>query len=190
MSPVDRLPFPEDRQALLRYARQVAEQALGGSAGLNPSPPKLEGRFGGAFVTLWNRKRLRGCVGTFAATTDLADTIARVTRDALADSRFAAHPVTPQELPAIAIEISILSDLERTGSPAELTPGRHGIVIRRGAQSGCFLPKVASERGWGAEEFLSQCCTMKAGLPPDAWRDAETEVFLFTADAFTEGAAL
>ena len=64
--------------------------------------------------------------------------------------------------------------------------GRHGIYIKRGWASGCFLPQVATETGWSKEEFLSQCCGGKASLPSDAWKDAETEVYLFTAEVFGE----
>jgi uncharacterized protein (TIGR00296 family) len=64
--------------------------------------------------------------------------------------------------------------------------GTHGIVVRRGSLSGCFLPKVAVEQRWTVEEFLSNCCKMKAGLPPNAWRDQSTGVFVFTADVFSE----
>ena len=175
----------EHRRQLLAYARAVCRTMLGPDASL-PAKPMIEGRFGGAFVTFWNGKNLRGCVGTFAATTDLADTIAGVTRASLRDGRFAAHPITLEELPNLTIEISILSDPVPTDDPLSLTPGEHGIIIRRGARSGCFLPNVASEHGWSAEELLSTCCTMKAGLPADAWRSPDTEVLLFVADVFAE----
>jgi AMMECR1 domain-containing protein len=46
------------------------------------------------------------------------------------------------------------------------------------------LPQVAEETGWSKEEFLSYCCSHKAGLAPDAWKDPKTEVFLFTAEVF------
>ena len=46
------------------------------------------------------------------------------------------------------------------------------------------MPQVATETGWSKEEFLSYCCAHKAGLAPDAWKDPETEVYLFTAEAF------
>jgi AMMECR1 domain-containing protein len=54
----------------------------------------------------------------------------------------------------------------------------------RGGRSGCFLPEVATDQGWDAAEFLSQCCQGKAGLPPDAWRQPGTKVFLFTSEKF------
>jgi AMMECR1 domain-containing protein len=59
-----------------------------------------------------------------------------------------------------------------------------GIYIKRGYASGCFLPQVATETGWTTEEFLSYCCSHKAGLPPDAWKDPKTEIHLFTAEVF------
>ena len=59
-----------------------------------------------------------------------------------------------------------------------------GIYIKRGRMSGCFLPQVATETGWSKEEFLSYCCAHKAGLAVDAWKDPETEVYLFTDDVF------
>ena len=62
--------------------------------------------------------------------------------------------------------------------------GVDGIYIKSGSASGCFLPQVAKEAGWDKEEFLSYCCAHKAGLKPDAWKDKETEVYLFTADVF------
>ncbi|RME39216.1 MAG: AmmeMemoRadiSam system protein A [Planctomycetota bacterium] len=185
MSSFQVVTSPADRQALLRYARAVARHALGGR-GEPPSKPNVAAPFGGAFVTFWNGSRLRGCMGTFAPVGDLADTIAYVTRLSLEDPRFRNDPITAEELPALTIEVSILSEATPTRDPASLIPGRHGIIIRRGGRSGCFLPKVAEERGWSAEEFLSQCCVMKAGLPADAWRDPETEVLLFEADAFSE----
>ena len=176
----------EQRRLLLQLARGTAVQAVGRSADLAIDKPRIEGQFGGAFVTFWAGKRLRGCVGTFASTTDIAGTVQEVTRASLQDARFQTDPITADNLDQMEIEISILSDLQPASDRASLVPGTHGIVVRRGSQSGCFLPKVATERGWSAEEFLSNCCTMKAGLPADAWREPDTEVLLFTADAFSE----
>lgn len=176
----------ETRQALLRYARDVAKWILSGSRGAGPSKPSVKGGFGGAFVTFHRGPELRGCVGTFAPTKDLAATLEQVTRSSLGDPRFTDNPIHLEELPKLTIEISILSDLERTNDPLGLILGTHGIMVRRGDSAGCFLPKVGSERVWTAEEFLSQCCTLKAHLPADAWRKPETAVYLFTAEAFSD----
>jgi uncharacterized protein (TIGR00296 family) len=82
------------------------------------------------------------------------------------------------------IEISVLSPLQKTDDPLSLRLGVDGIYIKRGRASGCFLPQVATESGWSREEFLSYCCSHKAGLESDAWRDPQTEVYLFSAEVF------
>jgi uncharacterized protein (TIGR00296 family) len=92
--------------------------------------------------------------------------------------------LTVDELNQLGIEISVLSPLERTDDPLSLRPGTDGIYIKKGFASGCFLPQVATEAGWSKEEFLSYCCAHKAGLSSDAWKDPDTEVYLFTAEVF------
>jgi len=77
-----------------------------------------------------------------------------------------------------------LSPLERTDDPLSLRLGVDGIYIKKSHASGCFLPQVATETGWTKEEFLGYCCSHKAGLADDAWRDPETEVYLFSAEVF------
>lgn len=178
----------EQGDMLLGVARDTARAALNAvpQEATFKEQPSIPGRSGGVFVTFWNGRRLRGCVGTFGSTTDLAGTTRDVTRSSLADPRFEGDPVTTEELPLLTIEISVLSDLVPATSPASIIPGTHGILIRCGHRSGCFLPKVAVERGWSAEEFLANCCTMKAGLDADAWRRPGTEVLTFTATVFSE----
>lgn len=176
----------DDRNLLLRVARRTALSRLRGVDDAESSP-RLPGVYGGAFVTFWNEDRLRGCVGRFVRTEDIVSTVEEVTLLALADRRFRKDPIIEGELPRLTIEVSVLSDIAPTEDPLSLIPGRHGIVIQQGKRTGCFLPRVAVERGWEAAEFLSQCCMMKAGLPGDSWQDPRrTRVFLFTAEEFRE----
>ncbi|MCH7814730.1 MAG: AmmeMemoRadiSam system protein A, partial [Planctomycetes bacterium] len=171
---------PEQQTVILNVARRAVQDEVRGE-GSAGSPPDVDlpTEFGGAFVTLKLRRRLRGCMGTFRPLGNLSQTIDRVARmSAGEDPRFAKQRIGPDDLDEIEIEVSILSPPERTDRPADLTVGRHGILIRRGAASGCFLPQVATERGWSAEEFLSQCCRTKAGLKGDAWKQPDTEVLL------------
>ena len=65
-----------------------------------------------------------------------------------------ANPLTPAELGQIDVEISVLSPLAKTDDPLSLELGKHGIYIKQGFRSGCFLPQVATETGWSKEEFL------------------------------------
>jgi AmmeMemoRadiSam system protein A len=176
-----------DGRELLEIARRAAEAFLGGRDHPSLAGQGLaDGSFGGAFVTFWSRKRLRGCVGSFRNTRDLGSLVQQVTVSALQDGRFVSDPIRAAELVKLTIEVSVLSDPVVTDDPLSLTPGVHGVIVRRGKSSGCFLPKVATDRGWDASQFLSNCCTMKADLAPDAWRECDTEVLLFDAVSFRD----
>ena len=94
--------------------------------------------------------------------------------------------IEDSELEMLEIEISVLSPLKETETPERLRLGIDGIYIVQGNRTGCFLPQVATECNWTEEQFLSYCCIQKAQLPPDAWKDPETEVYLFSADVFSE----
>lgn len=139
----------------------------------------------GCFVTLKNHGQLRGCIGQFTSDKPLIEMVGQMAKaSSTRDPRFLAEPVTADELDQLDIEISVLSPLTQTDEPLNLRLGVDGIYIKRGCASGCFLPQVAVEAGWSREEFLSYCCVHKADLPADAWKDVETEVYLFAADVF------
>lgn len=174
------------KRTLLTVARDTVKAVVTG--GPMPEPesddPELTAHCG-SFVTLKNKDRLRGCIGQFTADKPLIELVAEMAKaSATSDPRFFANPITPRELKELDIEISVLSPLQRTDDPLSLRLGADGIYIRRGCASGCFLPQVATETGWSKEEFLSYCCAHKAGLDADAWKDPETEVYLFTAEVF------
>ena len=138
----------------------------------------------GAFVTLTKGEDLRGCIGRIEPHAPLFQTVAEMAKAAaFQDPRFS--PIVAAELPGVVIEISVLSLLERVKEVDAVEVGRHGLVIRRGSASGLLLPQVAVHRRWSKEEFLGQLC-LKAVLPIDAWREAGTELFAFTAEVFSE----
>jgi len=142
----------------------------------------------GCFVTLKNGDDLRGCIGQFVADEPLIEMVSQMAvSSARRDPRFVHNPIRPQELGQLDIEISVLSPMEKTQNPLSLELGKHGIYITDGPRSGCFLPQVADETGWTKEEFLSYCCSHKAGMKPDAWKDPKVDVFLFTAEVFGAG---
>src|ERR1700756_4584030 len=71
-----------------------------------PFPPSLSNP-AGAFVSLYSRGELRGCVGQVENPGPLADVVARsAINAALNDDRFAA--VVANEVPWLDIEISVL----------------------------------------------------------------------------------
>jgi AMMECR1 domain-containing protein len=44
---------------------------------------------------------------------------------------------------------------------------------------------VPVEQGWNREQFLSHTC-LKAGLPPDSYKDKDAQLFSFTGQVFGE----
>ncbi len=140
----------------------------------------------GAFVTIHKRKALRGCIGNIIGQGPLYLTVRNMAVAAASqDPRFS--PVTEKELSEIDIEVSVLSRPRKCTDVREIIMGKHGVIVRRGLfHQGVFLPQVATETGWNREEFLSNLCAHKAGLPSDAWKDPKTHIEIFTADVFSE----
>jgi AmmeMemoRadiSam system protein A len=176
-----------ERTLLLDVARRsLALAAQNGEPLLESSLPSDEVLLqpGGAFVTLRIRGRLRGCIGQLASGIALVRVVPHCARaSALEDPRF--QPVRPEEVPQIDIEISILSEPVDIAAQIWSSPGRHGLIVSRGAQRGLLLPQVASEFRWTADRFLEETCA-KAGLEPSAWKDPATKVQVFTAEVFSE----
>ena len=180
---------PQEQTALLSLARRAVDASV-----LHEPPPTVENPDGilaerrGCFVTLTNQERLRGCIGTFQPDAPLGTMIRQMAQEAATrDPRFTTDPITPAELAELTVEVSILSPLQKTDRPEELEIGTHGIyIVAPGGRSGCFLPEVATDHNMGVEEFLDTCCAHKAGLPPGAWREPDTEVFLFTSEKFRQ----
>jgi AmmeMemoRadiSam system protein A len=175
------------KQILLKVARENVEAAVNHWPAPKPHTDDADlNKHCGCFVTLKNGEDLRGCIGQFVADKPLIEMVAEMAKaSSTGDPRFFADRITAKELPKLDIEISVLSPLKKTDDPLSLRLGVDGIYIKKGFSSGCFLPQVATETGWSKEEFLSYCCSHKAGLPPDAWKDKKTEVFLFTAEIFS-----
>ncbi len=160
---------PADRRLALATARAAIAAALVGQPFAPPPAPgpPLSGP-GGAFVTLRRGGALRGCIGCLEAGEPVLATVARMARAAAReDPRF--PPLTVAELPEVRVEVSLLSPLSPVTDPGEVVPGRHGLLVSRGARRGVLLPQVATEQGWDRERFLAETCR-KADLPPDAWR--------------------
>lgn len=181
--PVFELNEPE-KQQLLHLAREAITLFLREKKLPNYSPdsPRLKEKKG-VFVTLRKKGRLRGCIGFIESTLPLYQTVIQAAiYAAVKDIRF--NPVSLDELPDIDIEISILSPLRRIRHPAKIKVGRHGLVIEKGNRKGLLLPQVATENGWDSLTFLQQVC-LKAGLPPDAWRQG-ARLYTFEALVFAE----
>ncbi|MGE5279655.1 MAG: AmmeMemoRadiSam system protein B [Deltaproteobacteria bacterium] len=181
-----RLLTGEEERKLLSIARRaISDQLAGGRVEVaRRDEPGLNLRRG-AFVTLHNHGRLRGCIGFYTSQDPLYLTVATLAIGAATqDHRF--EPVTADELKDIGIEISVLTQPQPIDDWKKIRLGTDGVIVRRGSSSGVFLPQVATETGWDLAMFLSELCAQKAGLPRDAYRDPATKLLTFQAYVFGE----
>jgi len=173
----------EEKGYLKNLAFLSIKSALDGTDPEYPVPPdpKLDAHLG-AFVTLKINGRLRGCIGHIIGDRPVWKTIIRMAREAaFGDPRFPRLKSTELEL--LEIEISILSPLEQITDLSQIEPGKHGLLVRKGALSGLLLPQVAREWGWDRSTFLAHTC-QKAGLPPDCFENDFVEIYRFQAEVF------
>jgi len=179
---------PEEQQALLALARATMlthltrEEQLAEWFASHQLAPNLRAP-AGAFVTLHTlpERKLRGCIGSIQPVGSLVDTVVHCAVQVLYDPRFPS--VRLGELAELEIEISVLSPPEPVADASAIRLGEHGVILKKGPYSAVFLPQVATETGWDRETFLARLA-QKAGLPPEAWRQAELAVF--TAQVFAE----
>lgn len=133
----------------------------------------------GAFVTLKRHGKLRGCIGRLISEEPLYLTVGEMAEAAaFHDGRF--PPVTMDDLVNLEVEVSVMGPIMRCEDPSRIVVGQHGLIIRKGEHQGLLLPQVPVEWEWDRETFLAQTC-IKAGLPPGAWHDPDTEIFWFQA---------
>ncbi len=179
---------PAECAALLRLAHVTVDRVVRGrpaptaeELGVEMTPGLMQTM--GGFVTLHQRGQLRGCIGEIEPRRSIWEVVTEQAENAaLHDYRFG--PVTPVEVGELSIEISAMTPPVAIGSWSEFVVGKHGIVLSKAGRSAVFLPQVAPEQGWTAEQTLTHLA-QKAGLDPDAWREgAEFEVF--EAQVFNE----
>lgn len=178
---------PLQRSRLLTIARRSIESALEG-ARIELDHSQLDDdlrRPSGAFVSLHTHDGdLRGCIGSIQPVAPLHEAVAsNAVNAAFRDPRF--YPLRKDELANVHIEISVMSPIVEVASVAEIEVGRDGLIIRRGTRAGLLLPQVATEYGWDREAFLRHTC-MKAGLPPESWREPGCRIERFSAEVFSE----
>ncbi|MDG6910248.1 MAG: TIGR00296 family protein [Nitrososphaerota archaeon] len=188
------LTLAEGKEAVLLAREVVEDHVRGRRPGRARNLPPVFSEKRGVFVTLntlqHGAKYLRGCIGYSEPIKPLAEAIRAVAVYASEDERF-PHPVLPEELDSIVVEVSVLTlptELrapKRTDLPSKIRLGVDGVIVSNRFTSGLFLPQVATEQGWDQLTYLSEAC-MKAGLPPDAWLDPGTSVEVFQAEIFGE----
>ena len=183
---------PEEKQILLKIARQALEAGVRGKP--LPSldqfaltPPLLAD--GASFVTLTTGGDLRGCIGALEPYQPLsADVREHAVAAALEDYRF--PNVQASELDQIEIEVSRLTmpvPLKYTDSSdllAKLRPGVDGVILRDSFRRATFLPQVW-EKIPDKAEFLANLC-YKMGAAPDTWQRKHLDVLVYQVEEFHE----
>jgi len=182
----DMLTEAEQRE-LLRIARITLDSTIrkGTVPDLKPATGRLS-EYRGVFVTLNEHGDLRGCIGYIEGVKPLYEAV-RDMAVAASTEDYRFPRVDPKELKDIEVEITVLTPMQACPDPEhQIVLGKHGIVVKKGGRQGVFLPQVATETGWDVETFLSQCCSQKAGLAPDAWKKSDCQVFAFCGQVFKE----
>jgi hypothetical protein len=145
----------------------------------------------GVFCTLKNYalNTLRGCIGLPYPTKPLAEAVVDAAiSSATSDPRF--KQVSLDEFAETTVELTVLTppsplDGKREEFPKQVEVGKHGLIVKKGFASGLLLPQVATENNWDSEKFLEMTC-WKAGLPNEAWKQKDCEVYTFEGQIFRE----
>ena len=175
----------EDRKKLIEIAKTSVFNKISGK---KIPEFKVESEYlkqnCGAFVTLNENGRLRGCIGYIVAEKPLYKTIEEVAVSAaLNDPRF--PPVSKNELNKLEFEISVLTPFKLISDINKIEVGNHGLFIVKGRNQGVLLPQVAVSNKWDRNTFLEQVC-IKAGLPPNSWKEKDADIYIFSAEVFGE----
>lgn len=117
----------------------------------------------GAFVTLKQDGRLRGCIGTILPTQpNLGEEIIRNAIEAATrDPRF--PPVSPEELDLLSYSVDVLQEPEPVSGTDELDPRRYGVIVSSGPRRGVLLPDL---EGIDTPEQQVSIAMQKAGILP------------------------
>ncbi|MBP8148644.1 MAG: AmmeMemoRadiSam system protein B [Limnohabitans sp.] len=176
---------------LLQLARHSLHQATAAAPVPAPAVQDLS-TMGASFVTLTQSGQLRGCIGSLQAHRPLhEDVLANAQAAALKDPRFA--PVTAQEAPHLAVEVSVLTKPEplhfanESHALWQLQPHVHGVIFscehEGRAYRSTFLPQVWAQLP-DPRKFMAQL-KRKAGLPYDHW-SASVHLSVYRVQKFSE----
>ena len=175
---------PDEQRRILGFVRGILSSACAG--GRDPEAPELPllAERGSCFVTLRENGNVRGCIGSVEAFEPLAENLRRNAENA-AFSDPAFPPLEADELAFTTIEIVLPSPPRRLAAPEEADPARDGLLIVSGNRRAVFLPGTVAEQRWTPREAWEHLA-LKAGLPPDAWRGGNAELYAFECETFAE----
>ena len=178
----------QEYELFLAVARRVIARVCGekGPSTSTCLGPLADAAVFGAFVSLKRDRELRSCCGFVRPNLPLADALDNAALRAAADDpRFPS--IARGELDRLDMDVWLLWGARTVmcrgdDRATSVDIGRHGVQITHGCHRGLLLPSVAVEHGLDARALLNAVC-VKAGLPPDAWREADTELVLFEGRA-------
>jgi AmmeMemoRadiSam system protein A len=115
----------------------------------------------GVFVSLHRQGQLRGCIGTFAPTTEnvAKEVIRNAIESSTRDPRF--PPMTADELEGLEISVDVLSAPEPVNSIKELDAKQYGVIVKAEWRRGLLLPDL---EGVNTPEEQIAICRRKAGI--------------------------
>ena len=130
----------------VRLAKETVESYIK-SGKIPPLPDnlskKLTSERAGVFVSIYNGKELRGCIGTYLpvepnlAEEIIGNAIAAASRD------YRFSPITVRELPKLSYSVYILEEPRQIKNLKELDPKKYGILIKsETGKSGLLLPDL------------------------------------------------
>ncbi|MDD5362114.1 MAG: AmmeMemoRadiSam system protein A [Ignavibacteria bacterium] len=162
-----------DKLLMVNLAKDSVEMFVrrGERASLEDVPQSFKKKLA-CFVTLNDKKDLRGCIGTIEPYGTLYESIVdNAIAAASRDHRF--PPVTSDELQNLSYEVSVLSKPElyepKSLEDLLLNIKNKGLIIRKDFRSAVYLPQVW-EHFSDSRDFLSSLCR-KAGFTGNEWAD-------------------
>lgn len=145
------------RAAVEAYVRDGTR--LPGPKGL---PQEMLQERAGAFVSIHEDGRLRGCIGTISAAESCIaeEIISNAISASSKDPRF--DPIAEDELPKLSISVDILGEAEEIDGPDQLDTEKYGVIVTKGWKRGLLLPNLDGVRT--VEEQIA-IAKRKAGIP-------------------------
>ncbi len=164
---------------LVKLARKTIETYLKEGKVISPPAdisPEMKER-AGVFVSLHRQGKLRGCIGTFAPTTDniAKEIIRNAIESSTRDPRF--PPMTKEELADLDISVDVLTDPELARSVADLDAKKYGVIVKAGPRKGLLLPNLP---GVNTPQEQIAICRRKAWINDDE----PVELFRFEVRRF------
>ncbi len=177
----------EEKGILIQTARKSIESLLDDKKielHIDPKKYPILNSKSGVFVTIKINEQLRGCIGYITTDEPLYKTIQEAAAHAaFQDPRF--PPLKKSEFDDIEIEVSVLSEPYPMKDYEEIVLGEHGLILEENGRRGLLLPQVPIEHEMTKEQYLDAICR-KTGIPTESWKEKKLNMYLFTANVFSE----